>query len=380
MERVQQHEKGFNKQPASITLVSIRKGGRETNLAFSEDSKRLVRYATSLDSTSIAYWSIGSGPPLLYAIGGPWNQLELWTAPECQHWYERLTENRRVIRYDMRGTGLSQRDVSNFSLDAEIEDLEAVSDSLGFEGFDLFGGVGGAPIALAFAAKYPERVGRLIIWCGWARAADVVSAKIRAWSGLIEQDWDLLAETCAQLVLGWSGGDLGRLAAENLKGAITPAVMQAALAATRQFDVTPLLENIKAPTLVLHRDNVSWIPVSVAQELTSQVPNSHLIVLEGESPTPYLGDMEGVIQVIDEFLAEGKVEGQPVAPSYPDGLTRREVEVLQLVAGGMTNSEIANELFLSVRTVERHIGNVYGKINARGRADATAYALTHHLV
>ena len=114
-------------------------------MTLSDARKRLVRYAASQNSARIAYWSIGSGRPLLYAIGGPWNQLELWSAPECQNWYEQLTENRRVIRYDMRGTGLSQRDVSNFSLDVELEDLEAVAETLGDEEFDLFGGVGGAP-------------------------------------------------------------------------------------------------------------------------------------------------------------------------------------------------------------------------------------------
>ena len=112
--------------------------------------KRLVRYATSLDSTSIAYWSIGKGRTLFYAIGGPWNQLELWNAPECQAWYERLTEDRRIIRYDVRGTGLSQRDVREFSLQADLEDLNAVAESVGVEKFDLFGGAGGAQAAANF--------------------------------------------------------------------------------------------------------------------------------------------------------------------------------------------------------------------------------------
>ena len=342
--------------------------------------KKRIQYARAADGAKIAVWSVGSGSPLIYLAGWPWHQLELWDAPECQDWYTRLAEFRQIIRYDMRGTGLSQREVTDFSLEAEIGDLEAVAETMGVEKFDLFGGAGAAPVALAYASRFPNQIGRLIIWCGWARGSDVSSSRIIAWSGLIDQDWDLLAETCAQLVLGWSGGELGRLAAENLKDAVTPSAMQAALRAGRDFDVTPLLPQIKASTLVLHRTEISWIPKGIAQEVASQIPESRLTYLEGDSPTPYMGDMDSAVQAIGDFLAEKEDNSHTDSPDLPEGLTKREVEVLRLVAGGKTNNEIAKELFLSVRTVERHIGNIYGKIDARGRADATAYALTRELL
>ncbi len=112
----------------------------------------------------------------------------------------------------------------------------------------------------------------------------------------------------------------------------------------------------------------------------------------------FMEDTEAVTRAIDEFLGEGTKgagEGGPpreaesalvgaadprLAQARPGGLTAREVEVLRLIAGGQTNNEIAEDLVLSVRTVERHIGNIYGKISARGRADATAYALTRGLI
>ena len=119
------------------------------------------------------------------------------------------------------------------------------------------------------------------------------------------------------------------------------------------------------------------------------------MVLEGEATAPYLGDSEAAASAIEEFLGESKEgraeqreadapaserDGSGLARGYPHDLTAREVEVLRRLADGKTNTEIAEELFVSVRTVERHVANIYAKVGARGRANATAYALTHGLV
>ena len=149
---------------------------------------------------------------------------------------------------------------------------------------------------------------------------------------------------------------------------------------------------MRVPTLVQHRREVPWLPVDLARALAAQIPDARLAVLEGESTAPYLGNTEAVASSIDAFLQEGDAEAPArpgMAASSPgparpaasrDGLTAREVEVLRLITGGRTNHEIAEELSVSVRTVERHAANIYAKLGARGRADATAYALTHHLL
>jgi DNA-binding NarL/FixJ family response regulator len=171
--------------------------------------------------------------------------------------------------------------------------------------------------------------------------------------------------------------------------------MRAALVAVGTFDGTELLPRLKMPTLVLHRRDVPWLPVDVARSLASRIPDARLIVLEGESTAPYLGDSEATTSAIEEFLGEGnggrtqqlqadslpsERNGSGPTQGYPHGLSEREVEVLRHLAGGKTNCEIAEELHVSVRTVERHIANIYAKIGARGRANATAYALTHNLI
>lgn len=346
--------------------------------------KQRIQYAKAADGVNIAFWTLGAGAPLVYMTGGPWNHIELWQLPECQHWYDRIGRRRMLVRYDVRGTGMSERDVTDFSLETQLLDVEAVIGKLGLEKFDLFSAAGAGPAAIAYAARHTDQVQHLILWCAWANTSVIQGPRIQAWLSLIGQDWELMTDTCAQIVLGWSGGEIGHHAAENLRESVTRNVARAALTAMGNYDVTELLPRIQMPTLVLHRSAIAWIPVEIAKQLASKIPNSRLVILPGESPAPYLGDIEPAVEAISEFLRGGGAERLPAGDSgetdtYPGGLTRREVEVLRLIAGGKTNNEIAEELFLSVRTVERHIGNIYGKINARGRADATAYALTHHL-
>jgi alkylmercury lyase len=214
------------------------------------------------------------------------------------------------------------------------------------------------------------------------------------WLGLLDQDWELMTDSRAHLALGWPAGDTGRHAAQRLRESVTPEVARAALEAMSKFDVTALLPRLKASTPVLHRGDIPWLPVGIARSVASRIPDARLSILEGESTAPYLGDSEAAASAIEEFLGEGgrgTEQREADAPASEqdrlgptrgssNGLTTREVEVLRRLDGGQTNSEIAEELFVSVRTVEHHIANIYRKIGARGRANATAYALTRGLI
>jgi pimeloyl-ACP methyl ester carboxylesterase/DNA-binding CsgD family transcriptional regulator len=300
-----------------------------------------------------------------------------------------------LVWHDLRGTGFSEREVSDYSLKALVADVEAVVDRLGLDDFGVLASVDAGPVAVAYAARHPERVSRLILWCSWAKTSKLISPRMEAWFGLMDQDWELTTDTCVHIALGWSVGEAGRDAARHLRESVAPEAMRAALAAVGTFDVTELLPGLKAPTLVLHRRAIPWLPVDVARSVASRIPDAHLSILEGEATTPYLGDTEAAASAIEEFLDKGKEgrteqreagallperDGSGPARGYPHGLTAREVEVLHHLAGGRTNGEIAEELFVSVRTVERHIANIYAKIGSRGRANATAYALTHGLI
>ena len=148
-----------------------------------------VQYATTAHDVRIAYSTTGKDKPLLYMVGGPWNHIELWEIPECRRWYERLAEDRMLVRYDVRGTGHSDRNVTDFSLDANVRDLEAVVNQLGLYGFDLLAGADAGPTAIAYAVELPEEVSHLILWCAWARGSEITSSpRIQAWLSLIDQD------------------------------------------------------------------------------------------------------------------------------------------------------------------------------------------------
>lgn len=357
-----------------------------------------IHYARAADGVSIAFWTLGHGTPLVYLAGGPWTHVELWQIPECRAWYERLADKRLLVRYDMRGTGLSSRGVDNYSLEALLLDIDAVVERLGVSRFALLGAADAGPLAIAYAARHPERVSRLVLWCTWVRGTDVDSSpRIRAWRSLLDRDWELMTETCAHLALGWSAGEIGRRAAERLRESMTREGLRAALDAAAEVDATPLLANVEAPSLVLHRRDIAWLPVSRARELASGLRDARLVVLDGESTAPYLGAAGEIARTIDSFLTE---PDQPLAQRHErvtatdlltaaalsahqprvHELTAREVEVVRLLASGLTNDEIAEQLVLSVRTVERHVSNIYGKLGARGRAQATAFALTSGLV
>ena len=173
----------------------------------------------------------------------------------------------------------------------------------------------------------------------------------------------------------------GRNAADglaNLLDSLTKEGSKAAVAELRKVDVTALMSDVQAPTLVLHRSGLSAITVEMAREMAATIPNARLMLFDGAGIAPFLGGGKEIAAAIRDFVLRTPVT--PVASAAastpdPSVLTPRETEVLRLIAAGRTSSEISDELSLSVRTVGRHITNIYGKIGARTRADATAYAI-----
>jgi class 3 adenylate cyclase len=274
-----------------------------------------IRYAQTEDGVSIAFWMLGEGMPVVHmaSIAASHIQLE-WQIPECRRWYERLAQKRKLVRYDMRGYGLSDRDVTDFSLDAHVLDLEAVVDRLNLERFALLGVLHAGPTAIAYAARHPERVSHLVLWCSYARGSDYSGAsQAEVTRGLIHQNWEIYTETVAHTLLGWSAGEPARRFAALMRECATQDVARAALAATREFDVTPVLPHVKSATLVLHRRELPWHRVALARDLASRIPDARLLLLEGSSIAPFLGDSESVLAAIDEFLGGAEEAAEPKA-------------------------------------------------------------------
>ena len=263
-----------------------------------------IQYARTSDGVNIAYWTLGDGTPFVHM---PWFrmshvQLE-WQIPEIRRWYEALSDKTQLVRYDARGIGLSQRDVADHSVDALVRDVEAVVDRLEIERFALFGLVHTGPVAITYAARHPERVSKLVLWCTYARSADYSqSSEIQATRDVIDKNWEMYTNTLAHVRLGWSEGEPARRFAAVMRESMSPEALHASIDAFRDLDVTDLLPQVKCPVLVLHRRQTSWLPVDVAKDLAARLPDARLSLLEGESGAPYLGDSDGVLDTISDFL------------------------------------------------------------------------------
>ncbi len=288
-----------------------------------------IRYAKTADGVSIAYYTLGEGTPLVVMPNMPFSHIQLeWQMAEVRRWCERLAEKRKVVRYDGRGTGLSERNVTEYSLDALVLDLETVVDRLELESFALFVSTSAGPVAIAYAARYPERVSHLILWCTFARGSEPFqSPRVQALVALIDKDWETYTETRAHVGFGWSSGEQARRYAAFMRECIMPEMAQTAYGAISEFDVMDVLPQVKPPTLVLHRSQNRVFDVGLARSLASRIPDARLVVLDGESVAPFLGDTEAVLSAIDEFLGEGEEAApQPLATEHVHTILFTDVE------------------------------------------------------
>ena len=185
-----------------------------------------LRYARTSEGVTIAYTVTGEGPALIWLPPVPLsNVYGQWRVPRFRDAYERLGQHLRLVIYDGRGTGNSQRDVDDFSLEAMLRDLQAVVDHAGLETFALLGYYSSAVTAIAYAARFTDRVTRIVLFGGTMRLLDAMSPpESQALVTLIDRDWDLFVDSAAHAWLGWSVGEEGRLVAEAFRTATTPTL------------------------------------------------------------------------------------------------------------------------------------------------------------
>ena len=254
-----------------------------------------------------------------------------------------------------------------------LSDLEAVIEAAGLGPVGLFGFFNSCLYALLYAARRPEQVERLALWGVSARGdAPMAAPQTQALLGLIEADWELFTETAAHLWMGWSAGESARKAAAVFRMAATPAGARALLSAAAAVDVTAQLEEVAAPALILQRRDAVAMRMDLAQELAAGLPEGRLVVFEGESPSPYMGETKPILDALSEFFAGGQLQAGRAAGGAAAALSAREREVLALVAEGLSNREIAERLVVSVATVKTHVTNTLGKLEAKNRTQAVA--------
>jgi len=341
--------------------------------------KQHVRFCTARDGVRLAYAVHGSGPPLVRVA--TWlSHLELdWESPVWRHWLKQLGDRHTVVRYDERGCGLSDANLGDPSVDVWVGDLEAVVDAVGLERFALLGVSQAAAIAVAYAARHPDRVSRVVLYGGYARGRrfrgqdteeEAIVAAIRAgWTAPNPAFRGMFS------MLFLPNGTAEQMAwYEDLLWRSTTAGNAAALYRARGgLNVSDLAPQVRARTLVMHARDDRVVPVQEGRLLAALIPDAHFVLLD--SSNHILLEQEPAWDVfraeIEAFLGAEASSGLPVAAA---DLSARELEVLRLVSQGLTNQSIADRLCLSVRTVERHLTNIYAKLHVSGKAGRAAAA------
>ncbi len=289
-----------------------------------------IQYARTEDGLNIAFATFGTGPAVVHWFLPQGHIQQQWAVPEFRKWYERLAQKRMLVQYDNRGTGLSEREVTDFSPEALMRDLSAVVDHLGLEQFAIFTTGPMGPMAVSYAARYPERVSHLVLFHCYARGSDLAkSPQVQALARLID-DWDLYTDTLAHYSHGWEGGVAAQQFGATIREGITHKTFRTFQAQLFGLDVTDLLPHVAARTLVAHRRGFKMVSVNSAKDLAAGIPRARLAILDGESGGFAFGDSGGVLEMIEDFLDEGMATPRPTLPEGTASilLDRAESETL----------------------------------------------------
>lgn len=346
-----------------------------------------VRFCTSADGTRIAYAVHGSGPPLV--IDACWlSHLQYdWQSPVWRHYLVELGRFATVIRFDERGHGLSDRDVTDFSPAVRLADLEAVVDHAGLDRFALLAMAQGGPISIEYAASHPERVTRLMLYGSYASALGNATEEEReldaAFEALIRVGWERPTPEFRrvftyQMIPGATEEQM-RWLDELQRQAVTADTAVVSRQQRQLADAEPLLAVLDVPTLVLHSIGDRMNPFHEARHLAASIDGARLVALESDNHILLEDEPAWPVWLreVEQFVLEDRV---PVAAADPgvETLSAREQEVLALAAEGLDNEAIAERLTLSLRTVERHLQNVYLKLGLQGK-NARAAAVARYL-
>ena len=265
-----------------------------------------VQYAKTSDGVSIAFASMGEGPPLVRVVqpGVAHVQREWAMYPDG---FQPLTRTFRLVWYDPRGSGLSDRDETDYSMEAMMRDLEAVIDRTGLRSFTVWAVGGSVPMAVTYAARFPDRVSHLILVNGWTKSSDLVGTPgYEAFEALIDKDWTLFTETMARVLMGIDDPHVIDRFAEHMQACIEPEAYRASIAPARNYDVSALLPDVKAETLVLHNNNNLIYPVRAGQKLAASIPDARFLAMDDWS-------LERVAVLVEEF-AGPKEKPESVEP------------------------------------------------------------------
>lgn len=343
-------------------------------------SRQTIRFCTSYDGTRIAYAASGDGPPLVKAANWLSHLEHEWESPVWWHWLAELSRAHTLIRYDERGCGLSDWNVPEFSFDAWLRDLEVVVDANALERFPLLGISQGASIAIAYAVRHPERVSHLVLHGGYARGRALRAATQRQRDSsemmvkLVELGWGRSNPAFRQFFTSHfiPGATLEQQQWFNelQRKSTSPANAMRFLEVFNTIEVEHLLGQVKCPTLILHSTHDAVVPFEEGRLLATGIAGARFVPLD--SSNHLLLETEPAWQrfvaELRAFLPRGAAAG-----AFAE-LTARERELVELIAQGRDNAQIAAHLGLSDKTVRNHITHIFAKLAVENRAQAIVRA------
>ena len=345
--------------------------------------RQRIRYLRTEDAVQLAWAEIGAGPNLIKASN--WlSHLEYeLESPVWGHWIRFFGDHFRFLRWDDRGCGLTDREVDELSFDRWLGDLEAVVAASGAEEpLALLGISSGAATCVAYAARHPERVSRIVLYGGyargWAQRGD--SKTMREYGAMLELmriGWGKENPVFRQVftsrfIPGGSEAQIGWFN-ELCRRTSTGEMAARLLEARSRVDVSSLLGAITAPTLVIHSRNDEVCPVSEARYLAAGIPGAQFVELDSRNHI-LLGDEPAWArfqEVVLDFVGLPAPRGED--PAFAR-LTAREREILVLISEGLANAAIGERLAISEKTVRNHISNLFDKLGVWTRAQAIVFA------
>jgi pimeloyl-ACP methyl ester carboxylesterase/DNA-binding winged helix-turn-helix (wHTH) protein len=251
-------------------------------------ARQEIRYCTTNDGVRLAYANTGNGPPLVKASNWLTHLDFEWGSPIWRHWYAALSLHHRLVRYDERGNGMSQRDVSDVSFDTWVRDLETVVDAAGLDRFPLLGISRGGPIAIAYAVMHPERVTHLILYGAFAAGLNhtgkphELEAR-RALVSLMRLGWGLnnpaFCKMFTRRFIPQATAAQEQWLDELQRVSTSPENAARLMERDDDIDVRPLLSQVKAPTLVIHCDGDQAVAPEDGRLLAATIPGARYVSL-----------------------------------------------------------------------------------------------------
>jgi pimeloyl-ACP methyl ester carboxylesterase/DNA-binding CsgD family transcriptional regulator len=347
-----------------------------------------IRFVRSHDGARLAYASSGNdvkGPTVIKAA--TWlSHLEYdWESPVWRHVLHALSLRWKLLRYDERGCGLSDWDVPDLSFESWVRDLETVADAAHVQRFALLGISQGASIAIAYAVRHPERVTHLVLQGGYARGRLVRSSTRQAaeeaemMCRLAEMGWGRADPSFRQFFTTQfiPGGTPEQHAWFNELERVSTSPSNAAqfMREFNRIDVVSLLPQVRCPTLVLHSQDDVRVPFEEGRLLATHIPGATLVPIDSRNHLLLEGEpgWARALAEIEAFLPSAGTacsDGQgPVA-----NLTPRMRELLELLAQGRDNTQIAASLGLSEKTVRNQVSMLFGRMGVENRSMAIVTA------